>query len=285
MAWGRPVAVAPGPLIAVSCAGARFCVALDRRSDAYVYDGRGWTGPTPLAGPGAPVGADAPSVSCTSATFCMAAPAGGPDAVQWNGTSWSSPVAVSNHGIQGISCAGPSFCAAVDGEGYSFVFDGRQWSGTAGDWGGIAALSCVGPGFCVSVSGGISVFDGARWTAPDQLGTTSLFSGVSCASATFCMAVDTSGQALLYDGSWSAPRQVEPPPSTASLSAAAPTGVSCGAVGTCVFVDSAGNAGEVDGRWTARRSVDPGRALSAVSCVGTRFCMAVDSAGDAVAAG
>lgn len=279
LTWGRPTTVSTSPLLAVSCASPSFCVAIDGAGDAYRFDGSQWTSPTLLPGPMG-VGGDVAAVSCTSPSFCMAVPPGSTSVVQWNGTAWSSPVMVSANGLQGLSCVGTTFCAAVDGEGDAFEYNGSGWSRGAGDWGGVSGISCVSASFCVSSSGGISVFDGSTWTQPDQHGATSNFTGVSCPTTSYCLAVDSLGQALQFTGTWSTPVSLEP--AGGAGTGPTPAGVSCWAAGACLVVDSAGRALPVINGPGAPVVVDSGHGLDAVSCAAT-LCVAVDAQGQAVA--
>jgi hypothetical protein len=252
---------------------------VDRGANAYVFDGVHWSAPEALGGQGAP-GSDVAALSCTSPSFCVAVAPGSNGVSTWNGASWSAPRAVSPHTLLGVSCVGTTFCAAVDGQGDAFEYDGTGWSRGSGDWGGVSAVSCVSPSFCMSSSGGLSQFNGSTWTQPNPEGATSSFTGVSCPTTGYCLAVDTLGQALTFTGTWSAPVSLEPPPSGESLGPA-PTGVSCWAAGACVVVDSAGRAITVGNGPATTTTIDAGHALDAVSCAAT-LCVAVDARGDAV---
>jgi len=91
------------------------------------------------------------------------------------------------------------------------------------------------------------VFNGATWSGPNRIfpGTGFLFSEVSCASASFCMAVSASGVAVPWDGSaWSAPVNVAGP-------AYGFSSVSCPAKGTCVALSSNAVGYYSGGMWSA----------------------------------
>jgi hypothetical protein len=62
-----------------------------------------------------------------------------------------------------------------------------------------AAVSCATASFCaaVDVAGDALTYSGS-WSAPDLVDSPRIFDAVSCASASFCAAVDTSGFAVLY---------------------------------------------------------------------------------------
>jgi hypothetical protein len=93
--------------------------------------------------------------------------------------------------------------------------------------------------------------------------------GVSCPSATFCVAIDGSdadgSDALTYNGtSWSAPVHIGP----------AVDGVSCPSATFCVAVDKNGDALTYNGTsWSAPTKIGGG--LTSVSCSSATFCVAV----------
>lgn len=120
------------------------------------------------------------AVSCVTAQFCIAAgdQQSGPGAAalvdRWNGVGWSVmsvPGPATVHSLGGISCVTTSFCMAV----------GTQQLGGAGsDW---APL--------------VIEWDGLSWAVVPSPSTSETFNsllGVSCVSATACVAVGTSAQ-------------------------------------------------------------------------------------------
>ena len=165
------------------------------------------------------------SVSCTSSTFCVAV--GG----NYNnsgvtltstdgGSTWtqgSLPAYVVN--LNGVSCTSSTFCVAV---AYNMSSSGAV-ALTSTDGGGIwtpgslpsimyslNSVSCTSSTFCVAVGENydsltnsyVTVFltstdGGSIWTGGSLPLTVNDFTGVSCASSTFCVAVvsNTSGPA------------------------------------------------------------------------------------------
>jgi hypothetical protein len=103
--------------------------------------------------------------------------------------------------------------------------------------------------------------------------------GVSCAGAEFCAAVDARGRVLEGNGaSWSAPRLVD-------SGGGGLTGVSCATADFCAAVDAAGRAVTGNGTaWSRPRPVDAdGGGLTAVSCPpGGAYCVGTDFDGQAV---
>jgi hypothetical protein len=116
---------------ALSCPTSSFCVLgqgvpYASTGSVLVYNGTKWTGPD-LAG-------DKPSglvsVSCASASFCVAGSSGElgesppPEASPSTGSvyyysegEWSAPTALDSEGIRDLSCPSRSFCLALDGAG------------------------------------------------------------------------------------------------------------------------------------------------------------------------
>ena len=100
---------------------------------------------------------------------------------------------------------------------------------------------------------------------PSELGTSASFTGLACTSGSACLAVDSAGQTLRWDGRvWLRAAQIEPPAAWQVL-APAPTALACGSARVCVAVDDTGAVLQEQGsRW--RRSHLP--AASALSAVG-----------------
>jgi len=102
---------------------------------------------------------------------------------------------------------------------------------------------------------------------------------VSCPAATFCMAVDQSGNNdLTWNGSsWSAPAPIDPGGDRVELNS-----VSCASADFCVAVDTLGRALVWHGSgWSGPRAIT-GIGLTSVSCPSSAFCVAVDGDGDAL---
>ena len=226
-------------IMGVSCTSATSCVAggsyfvSNYHAQAFVsvLSGTTWTD-TELAGAlNAGGSAQITSVSCTSASFCVA---GGyyKDSNSkyqafvsvFNGTNWtcSEVAGVLNAGgsaqINSVSCTSASFCVAggyygdSNGNPQAFVsvYNGTTWTDTKvagalniGGYASIASLSCTSATSCVAggyyypdsgyVQAFVSVYNGTTWTDTEVVGALSTdgFAGVnsvSCASASFCVA-------------------------------------------------------------------------------------------------
>ena len=178
---------------------------MDTLGRALGWNGQSWIGPAPID-----PGTGLTSVSCPSSTFCVAVDGDG-DALTYNGTSWSAAhVDSTGSSLQSVSCASStSFCAAGDWDGNVYTFNGDVLDArpraidAAG--GGISSMSCPAsdvlrrhrlerrPG---QLERGQVDGQGERSTPTRAGGLMSL----SCQSATWCMAVDGSGDYLTWNG-------------------------------------------------------------------------------------
>lgn len=116
------------------------------------------------------------------------------------------------------------------------------------------------------------------WGEPthiDSAGAT--LGGVSCASATFCVAVDSEGNAFTFNGSsWSQPARIDP-------NGGGLFRVACPSKVLCIAIDHAGNVVTFNGAfWTTPQQVDQFGALNRISCPMSTFCMVVDDSGYAL---
>jgi hypothetical protein len=191
---------------------------VDSSGNALTYNGRSWSAPTKIA-----AGNELESVSCSSASFCVAV--GRVDdtasAQFYNGRSWSAPEAIDESDEKvSVSCSSATFCTAVQTNGTALIYNGSSWSApdqiddVEGNW--LESVSCSSATFCAAVDemGNAMLYDGSSWGAPDNIkgGSITGFFGsdsVSCPSASFCVAVDGGGNAQTFNGhSWSAPNYI-----------------------------------------------------------------------------
>ncbi|MGH9291818.1 MAG: Ig-like domain repeat protein [Acidimicrobiales bacterium] len=146
------------------------------------------------------------------------------------------------------------------------------------DGNALDSVSCASSTFCVAVDAGGNalVYNGARWTLPTSIDPGNALDSVSCASSTFCVAVDDAGNALVYNGA-TWTLPTSIDPYVFSVS------VSCASSSFCAAVDSSGNALTYDGSaWTAPVSVASYALNMSVSCASSSFCAAVSGSGDAL---
>ncbi len=272
-----PVDGAPGPT-GLSCVSATFCQAVDDGGNAFRFSAGGWSPALKI------VNQPLNAVSCASTRFCMAVGEG--VAVRYTGT-WGKPDSVDTEadfgGIDAVSCPSSTFCVAVDANGGALTYDGTSWSKPK-----IIgppkchficnySLSCASSRFCVVVNnfeGQAITYRDGRWSKPAVIDKALSLTAVSCPAESFCVAVDASGRALLWDGSsWSRPR----PTGVSALSS-----VSCDTPTFCMAVGQSSAVRWNGTSWSAPRQI--GLSLAdRISCPGTSFCVVIGGTGEAVA--
>jgi hypothetical protein len=293
---GYAPASGQGQVTSLSCAGVGFCLAVGVTGRAGVWDGSSWHAAPSISRSVAHVG----GVSCVTSSFCVAIGSSSTMArtvnytITWTGTSWQAPVKlytdVGQEGeydlVHGVSCTSTHFCMALGNVG-SFVWNGTEWSkrdGATGGTDGNGVLSCASSGFCANIHDNLpDYWNGSawRWSSgnAESLGNAiprddGFMSELSCASATFCVAVGTRTKPLIWDGyTWLY--------STVSGRAPALTSVSCTTPSFCVATSSTtGLALEWDGAsWTPTSALGLGRLPTVVSCSATNRCLAVTDTG------
>src|SRR5215831_15561691 len=296
----QPAPAPPGAvfsnLFGVSCTAADACTAAGYYTDglrhihplAERWDGTSWriqAAPSPLGRPLSGFFA----VSCTSATACTAVgaqtDATGTTALaeRWDGTSWRvqatpSPAGSAVAEFFAVSCTSASACtaggASLDNSGTSVPL-AERWDGTS--W-----RVQVTPAPAGSIGSG--------------------FAGMSCSSATVCIAAGSygtsGGSGVMLAERWNGTRwRIQVTPSPAGATGSELLAVSCTATGACtaagsVTISAAGAAGHSGGRsttvglaerwngttWRAQVIPGPGRSIStgfsAVSCSAPTACTA-----------
>ncbi len=228
----------------------------------------GWTNANAAAGSGYN---QLVAVACPTSSFCAAvgfqnSGAGlGSLIEQWNGSTWSvAPgVPADNTQLDGVSCAGPTFCMAVGGEGtpLNYLWNGSTWS--------------------------------AEYV-PVRSGTTfSIFGAVSCLTINLCEALGVGEVGATPEifgeqwngSSWSLTAAAIPPIVSQAVTV---NGIDCVSHSDCIAVGTTDNRSDGQAfaeQWNgsswalADNGVDTGLAagteLYAVSCVGDSWCQAV----------
>ncbi len=112
------------------------------------------------------------------------------------------------------------------------------------------------------------------WTAPATADpATGTLISISCAAATFCVAIDANGYAFRYSGGtqWSA--------GTPVLTGVHSRALSCPAAGFCVASNGPAVVTYDGSAWSPPATVDAGAVISSLSCTSTTSCVAVDDVG------
>jgi hypothetical protein len=290
--WSAATSLDPGKASVLSCATATYCMMTDG-TNVFVLDGTTWSS-SPAPGSGLPTHGFPYAISCPTATFCVAVDWSGAY-LTYNGSTWSKPQTIGSQAseVDAVSCTSPTFCLAVDASdandlgGNVFTFNGQTWTFEGQDGSQLSSVSCTGPDFCemLSVESDGSVGT-ATWNGTQILnGALDTYLGfgpaptegfVSCATSTFCVAVDQLGNAFTYNGSsWSTATALDPG------YAVAMTGVSCPTTTFCVAIDAAGHEYTYDGgTWTAPVTIDTAGQPQAISCTASHFCLMGDLSGN-----
>jgi hypothetical protein len=198
-----------------------------------------------------------------------------------SGLTWAAPVLVDGQPLQalsGVSCVSRSLCVAVDAGGN--VLRSTD-PGGAGAWSATAVDT--GEFYCG--------YHGTPGQCPLSL------SGVSCPSASLCVAVDNAGNGVISTDptaatpTWSAPTVIDTPNDL--YGEGQNLRVSCASTSLCVAVDDQGSAvittnpTATKPTWSAPANIDANGSavtdgLTDVSCPWTSLCVAVDALGNAV---
>ncbi|MHB8340573.1 MAG: fibronectin type III domain-containing protein [Mycobacteriales bacterium] len=176
----------------------------------------------------------------------------------------------------------------------SVVVTAAPAAAAAGTWGPAQSIdstnatftgvSCpvASPGFCAATTnvpggGDLFTYTNGTWSRPTAI-SSGAAEAVSCVSSTFCLATDSAGDTITWNGtSWGAPQLVD----ATNGSPNDITGISCLSTRFCMAVDASNNALAYNGSsWTVTPIDAGGLQLNTVSCASTTFCVAGDSDGD-----
>lgn len=164
---------------------------------------------------------------------------------------WSAPNPVDPaFTTNDVSCASSSLCVAVGGS-----------YGSEDTSGGL-------------VLGSVAVYRSGQWSEASVIDTQASIESVSCPTSSFCVAMDSDGGALTYNGStWSGP----------VATGAVLTAVSCTSRSFCVAIGSsreeASEAAVYNGNGWSTPSAAGVTGVNSISCVSEEFCMAVAEPG------
>jgi hypothetical protein len=232
----NPAGANPSRLLGVSCTSASSCTAVGSYGFggfgmltlAEVWDGSTWTiEPTP--NPTGPQVSSLSAVSCTTASACTAVgssifPGGSnvPLAERWDGSTWAiqtTPSQLFLTDLRSVSCTSASACTAVGHSLEPFGGPSPQAPPFAEGWDGS--------------SWAIEPPPSGNWAFPNG----AFLEGVSCTSASRCVAVGGTAQAgtfaQIWDGtSW----VVQPTPNPSGFPSNNLFAVSCASAAACTAV-------------------------------------------------
>jgi hypothetical protein len=306
----NPAGFTSALLASVWCASASDCIAVgdyQNSSDAYGALAEQWNGSKwSLQSPYSPTDGQLYGISCVSASSCEAvgSDSAGELAEDWNGSFWADQVLSGGRGLLAVSCVTASDCEAV-GYDSAELWNGIAWtaqtlpSGTTPTLNSVsctAASNCVAVGYITLQNGATAQpesehWNGSTWSAQSMpnLGNVTEADGVSCPSATDCIAVGghvtvrgvQSPTADSWNGStWTALSPVNQGSTTLNE-------ISCTSTTNCIAVGAYGPRGSVSAAaeswngstWTAQTVPDPAGSgytvLYGVSCPSATDCSAV----------
>ncbi len=227
---------------------------------------------------------------------------------------WAAPVRLDSDPIDAVACPSTTLCVAVDDAGHVLTSSdpfgsARRWR--ARDVDGttpLTAVSCPSPSLCVASDGAGDVVTSTAPGSPDAAwqvtrvddslvepspygGGPDLLQGVSCPTASLCVAVDSVGNAIYSvdptggPAAWvlsDADGNSDPACAGTGLTCqTALMGVACPTASLCAAVDFAGNILETTApgsgsRWTSRQVSAAPETLWGLSCPSATLCASVD---------
>ncbi len=216
----------------------------------------------PPAGPGS---AGFGAISCPTSSDCVAVGSAAspinersegdadsvPYAARWDGARWRvrSPARTPGQKafLDAVSCPSSTACVAVGGTEPVSAFQAQftplaeRWNGSGwttlpvpdGLSGQWTGVSCVSARYCVAVgSGAFEVWDGSSWTAQPQANAGDTLDAVSCSAVDACTAVGWANGPVAFVERWDGTAWREQAPSAQAPFAA----VSCAAADACQAV-------------------------------------------------
>jgi hypothetical protein len=299
------------PADSVSCPSLTFCAAVSNAGSIETFRAGSWhqdmrapdlgcsdqTDP----GTGCEETTQLASVSCTSASFCVAAGSSYLVASNenwdittvsylvdvyavWNGVAWKGGPAMTGTGLDNtpldpgqqlsqVSCASATFCLATDRNADLWKFDGTRWSAPKAYGGPIAApanmavfsVSCSTDGSCAALgsAGRAVVYAGGHWGSVKTILPTGT-STVGCVSRTFCLAASRTGQTVTWNGtSWSSPHQA----TRTKIS-----DIDCPTASLCFVTTGGGTAIRTPGDHYQNIGTPSTKPLSSAACRTTKHC-------------
>lgn len=264
-----------GTLSGVSCAGAKFCMAVGGHLGtkkgpgeilAERWNGRAWS-VVPIPVPAGAAGSSLDSVTCDSSKNCVAAGSyersGSLRAVaeHWNGSKWSVttvpvPRGSTTSGLYATACSSAGACWAAGSSGdHTLVvrWNGKKWSLVSSPspnpakpnvLTGLACASAkecwaVGYTFAATYSGSLTEqWNGKSWrvvTTPSS--KSGQLIGVTCARPAACLAVGIGNNLFGLAQRWTGSKWVSTPtPRPSGASTAELNATACAGPSACVAV-------------------------------------------------
>jgi|GEM_PF-2800609 len=263
--WNADISGTTTQLNSINCATTTFCKAVGNGGVIRTWDGNIWSAESSgttetLLG-----------IACPSATLCKAVGTNG-TLLTWNGTAWSAESSGTTQQLNSIACPLTTYCKTVGNSGAVLSWNGAVWSNdTLGTTKNLPSVTCVSDVFCKAVDDYDTVFtwNGTTWTSETVSSNNSYWSGISCASTTYCRVVGFTTR--VWGGSGWGPL----PATCATCPPRYYNAISCSTTTVyCKLVGSYGTIVTANPNLTteSRGSETP---YAAISCASTTFCKAM----------
>ena len=174
---------------------------------AFTFNGSTWSGPTSVLGQPQSV-----SVSCLSTTFCVAVPLSGKFAMEYNGSTWEPMFGwLGEPATSSVSCASKWYCVAVAQFGLTQVWNGTTWVLIDPSLIAPTKVSCPTSSLCVVVGNGgqVQLLDQGQWSKVLTVDPGHNLTAVACGAISYCVALDSVGNEVTYNGTWSSPETLD----------------------------------------------------------------------------
>jgi hypothetical protein len=265
------------PFASISCtdtSGSVECLAPDAEGNVLKLQKGKWTKHRSVDTTGEPL-----AIACVISTTCAFVDAAGYEYADGTG-DWSRTLVDAESGdLSQVACTAPSSCTAVGTSSTVDTFNGATWQPLLhSPLSNLTAVSCVAT-FCAmgGGSGHVETWSG-KWSHVATFGSADV-TGISCVSASFCMAVNLLGQYSTWNGAkWAAPLTIGYAYGRGLGAVACPTD------NACIITDHTGReiVWRRGGRATFKAVDTVGSDLTSIACPTVTECIAVDSSGHAV---
>ncbi len=311
-------------LLGVACASGKFCVAVGEQ-DVVNQEGRvvllragvvltsadpaggARTWKVANVGSAAGVGGFVGPIVCPSANLCIAVGGGGAGIVTsgdptGGGAAWFfSPIDGDSGGVDRISCASSSFCAAVDNDGRVLVSVDPSRGASAWHVSQLVdrnfvlnGISCPGRDFCAAVDnfGHVLISSSPRsdrvtWKRFDVDTTYAPLYDVDCPSVLLCVATDGSNDVVASTHPAGGPSMWAVGSPLITNRGHALYTLTCASSSLCVALDQAGGAvftsvhpAQVTSPWREAELASPQQMLDGIACPSLRLCVVTSTDGD-----
>ncbi len=201
-------------------------------------------------------------MTCLAAIFTFVSPTSGLSPTNFQvhgqlsianpGLVWSPPIKVIQNGGGIISCPSTTWCMVADSQGNQVIFQNGSWGAPVNfDPYPIVGLSCASPSFCgaIDLANQVMTFNGTTWTKPDVIDTNSL----DVLTSISCTDSNQTPFCALTDSQESTPYNSE--------------------TGSVSMLSS--------NSWSTPTEIDSSGSLNSISCSAPTSCVAVDDQGNA----